>query len=116
MDNPKTVDLKRIPLFAMRTELQNYLAEFLNAIKILQSSNGKYRDWRGLFELAKLSNYSESFFSMKDDPTMELIEILKGEPQRITFATFREMLGEIDRWDLFDDTEQMFRKWLYKFC
>lgn len=109
---PTTVDLKRIPLLALGTELQNFLANFLNPTKIIPTSKGLCRDWRGIYEMANLSvNYTESDISMKDDPTIKLIEILKEQPRPITFFTFREMLGDIDRWDLFDDTKQMFRKW-----
>lgn len=105
-----TVDLKTIPLSALRLKSRNYLASFLDATKILPSSDGLSRDWRGIFHLAGLPNHYESFLSSKMSPTMELIKILEKEPHQITFAEYRKMLGDIDRWDVVDDTYELFGK------
>lgn len=104
-----TVDLQAIPLSALRLKSRNSLAIYLDALKILPSTDGLSRDWRGVCHLSALTNQYESFLSSKVNPTLELIKILEKEPHH-TFASFRKILGDIDRWDVVDDTYEMFGK------
>lgn len=108
-----SVDLQTIPLSALRSKSRNHLAIYLDAIKVLPSSDGLSRDWRGIFQLSGLPYTYESFLSSKMSPTMELIKILETEPHRITFADYRKMLGDIDRWDVVDDTYEMFGEFFF---
>ncbi|XP_037045716.1 uncharacterized protein LOC119081078 [Bradysia coprophila] len=103
-----TIDLQTIPLSALRLKSRNYLATYLDAINILPSSDGCSRDWRGIFQRSGLGNQYMSFLSDKPNPTIELIKILEGELKGITFGDFRFMLGVIDRWDVVDDTYELF--------
>lgn len=105
-----TVDLNVIPLSALKSKSREHIAIYLDAIKILPSSDGLSRDWRGIFHLSGLPNHYESFLSSKMNPTIELIKILEKEPHHTTFAEYRKMLGDIDRWDVVDDTYEMFGK------
>ncbi|KAG4073837.1 hypothetical protein HA402_014042 [Bradysia odoriphaga] len=102
-----TIDLQTIPLSALRLKSRNYLATYLDAIKILPSSDGCSRDWRGIFQQSGLGNQYMSFLSEKPNPTIELIKFL-DELKGITFGSFRDMLGVIDRWDVVDDTYELF--------
>lgn len=106
-----TVDLNAIPLSALKTKSREYIAVYLDATKILLSSDGLSRDWRGIFQLSGLPSRYESFLSNKMNPTIELIKILEKEPHHKTFAEYRKMLGDIDRWDVVDDTYEFFGKW-----
>lgn len=105
-----SIDLQTIPLSALRQKSRNSLAIYLDAMKILPSTDGLSRDWRGVVHLSGLNNQYESFLWSKMNPTIELIKILEKEPHDITFAEFRKMLGDIDRWDVIDDTYEMFGK------
>ncbi|KAJ6641411.1 Myeloid differentiation primary response protein MyD88 [Pseudolycoriella hygida] len=103
-----TVDLQQIPLSALKSKSRNSLSIYLDAIKILPSTDGLSRDWRGIYQLSGLPNHYESFLSSKLSPTLELIKILEKEPHDVTFSDFRKMLGDIDRWDVVDDTYELF--------
>lgn len=103
-----TIDLQTIPLSALRLKSRNYLATYLDAIKILPSSDGCSRDWRGIYQRSGLGNQYMSFLADKPNPTIELIKILENELKDMTFGDFRHMLGVIDRWDVVDDTYELF--------
>lgn len=106
-----TVDLNLIPLSALREDSRKSLARYLDATKILPSSDGLSRDWRGVLHLSGLRNSDISHLSGSDktkSQTMELIQILEEESRHITFGHFRKWLGEIDRWDIVDDINELF--------
>lgn len=98
---------KRIPLSALSVESRNCLASYLDATKLLPTSDGYSRDWRGLFQLSRLRNHYASFFSSMYS-TIELINVLERVPDPITFNDFRCMLETIDRCDVLDDTYELF--------
>ncbi len=110
-----TVDLQTIPLSALSLKSRNDLAVYLDAIKVLPSSDGLSRDWRGIFRLSGLGMEFESFIASKMNPTEELIKTLVQRRPHTTFAEYRKMLGEIDRWDVVDDTHETFGKSLLIF-
>ncbi len=106
VDDPDTF-LKNIPLCALRLKSRNCIAKRLDPIHILPTSDGLPRDWRGILQLSELRSF-EQRFSNSLSPTIELMKILENEPCRVTLGRYRMMLGDIDRWDVVDDTEDMF--------
>lgn len=104
---------QRIPIYALSVQSRDRLASYLDAIKILPTSDGYCRDWRGLFQISGFCNQYMSFFESKTYPTKELINTLEKVPDTETFTGFRGMLEKIDRYDVLDDTYELFASTIY---
>lgn len=43
------------------------------------------------------------------DPTMHMLTMLEKNKRDITIKNFQAMMEQMDRWDIIDDTEALFR-------
>lgn len=102
--------LSEAPLHSLSRKTKAQLSSMLNAIKILPSEEGYFRDWRGLAHCAKLKSEQITFLAEREDPTKELIENWEKQPNACKLSDLQAFLGQLDRWDVVDDTNESFRK------
>lgn len=87
------------------------LSTLLNPQKVLQTETGYDRDWRGLLQLSELKD-SERHIGQSRNQIGKLIELWikasKDNNKTVTVSEFRECLETIDRYDVLDDTFELF--------
>lgn len=81
--------LSEAPLHSLSRKTKAQLSSMLNAIKILPSEEGYFRDWRGLAHCAKLKSEQITFLAEREDPTKELIENWEKQRMRANYPIFR---------------------------
>lgn len=67
------------------------------------------RDWRGLAHLLELSAEVVSLLVSHSDPVMHMLTTLEKSKKDVTIKSFQAMMEQMDRWDVIDDTEALFR-------
>ncbi|XP_034938034.1 myeloid differentiation primary response protein MyD88 [Chelonus insularis] len=102
------VDMSTVPLVALSQETRFLLSTLLNPIKALPTSDGKPRDWRGLADLFLIGGEMIPSIVTSPDPTGCLLELVKNS--KYTLKDFQNMLENISRWDVIDDSELLFEK------
>lgn len=102
------VNLNDIPISALQSKSRSVLSNRLNGIKVILSENGSPRDWRGVLNSIGLSD-SVNMVHTKMDPMKEVLELwLQRQKVPATIGNLQQILGIIDRWDVFDDTNDYF--------
>lgn len=106
------INLNDIPISALQTKSRSVLSLRLNGIKVILSENGSPRDWRGVLNSIGLSDAVNTMYT-KIDPMKEVLELwLQRQKDSATIGNLQQILGIIDRWDVFDDTNDSFGKTL----
>lgn len=106
-----TIVFEDIPISALRPKTRHFLSIYLNPPKVLSSDDGRPRDWRGIFHLCDLDNYYWDLVSNKQDQMDFLLKIWSEKKlPEASFSKLQSMFGLIDRWDVYDDTKDMFGK------
>lgn len=103
--------LAEAPLQALSRKTKAHLSQLLNGIKILPSEEGYLRDWRGLAHCAKVKSELITFLAERADPTKELLEHWAKQGSACKLSDLQTFLGQIDRWDVIDDTNESFREY-----
>lgn len=122
-DNPNVlclsnniIDLFDIPISALGQKCRERLSMNLNAIKVILSEDGVQRDWRGVHHYLHLKSLTLGYLQTKPDGD-QMGELLrqweKEEHENATLGQLRQIIGAIDRWDVVDDTSEMFGNYLY---
>lgn len=107
-----TINLDDIPISALRSKSRDLLSKRLNAIKVILSENGAPRDWRGILSSIGLSDVINTV-QMKSDPMKEVLDLWSNERKvNATVGNLQQILGNIDRWDVVDDTNDCFGNFL----
>lgn len=102
------INLETIPLTALRDRTVQKLANSLDGIKIFFSEDGFPRDYRGLAHFADIR--TEKVENLRS-PTQELLKMWMGQKKNsCNLAKLQHIFGLIDRYDIYDDTNFMFRK------
>ncbi|EFN82696.1 Myeloid differentiation primary response protein MyD88 [Harpegnathos saltator] len=104
------MDLSTMPLVALSAESKQVVSMLLNPTKHLPSENGLPRDWRGLAYLLEFSAKVISLLSSHSNPTIQMLTILEQKQQNTTIKDFQKIMEQISRWDIVDDTEDIFEK------
>lgn len=107
----RPIDLSSIPVSALSSNTIRHISISLNKRKILLSENGDFRDWRGLAGRIGLDNSYHQMLSAESDATKRVLSIWGEKP--LDYANMQRLqyiLGLIDRWDIVDDTNEMFCK------
>lgn len=105
---PNKVNLQTIPLSALRDRTVQKLANSLDGIKIFFSEDGFPRDYRGLAHFADIR--TEKIENSRS-PTQELLKLWRVQKENsCDLAKLQHIFGLIDRYDVYDDTNFMFRK------
>lgn len=105
-DYASRLKLNEAPLIALSRKSKGLLSQLLNGIKILPSEEGYLRDWRGLAHCAKVKSETVTFLAERSDPTKELLEHWAKQSNSCSLADLQTYLGQIDRWDVIDDTNE----------
>lgn len=104
------INLNKIPISALQSKSRSVLSNRLNAIKVILSEEGSPRDWRGVLNSIGLSG-SVNMVHTKMDPMKEVLELwLQEQKVEPTIGILQQILGAIDRWDVYDDTNDYFGK------
>lgn len=102
------INLNEVPISALRTKSRDLLSKRLNAIKVILSENGTPRDWRGILNSIGLSDVVNTV-QQKQDEMKEVLELwMNTRKTTATIGTLQTILGNIDRWDVVDDTNDYF--------
>lgn len=101
------INLDDIPISALRAKSRDLLSKRLNAIKVILSEDGAPRDWRGVLNGIGLSDDLNAV-QYKADPMKEVLELWAQRKNNSTVANLQRILGNIDRWDVVDDTSDFF--------
>lgn len=103
------INLDDIPISALRAKSRDLLSKRLNAIKVILSEDGAPRDWRGVLNGIGLSD-DVNAVQYKADPMKEVLELWAQRKNNSTIGNLQRILGNIDRWDVVDDTSDFFCK------
>lgn len=112
VDHNTRVNLANVPLQALSRKTKDQLSQLLNGVKILPSEEGFLRDWRGLASCAKLKSEVVTMLAAGTDPTRGVLDLWAKQSSGggINLADLQSYLGQIDRWDVVDDTNMCFCK------
>lgn len=106
-----SIDLDAIPISVIRQKCREMLCRQLNHIKVLLSEEGLPRDWRGVLHHINLTNANVAHFGGLIDPMGAILDNWMNEyPELATMGKLHRILGNIDRWDVVDDSRDFFRK------
>ncbi|XP_053987437.1 myeloid differentiation primary response protein MyD88 [Hylaeus volcanicus] len=105
-----TVDLSVVPLVALSDQSKQCISTLLNPPKVIPSDNGLPRDWRGLAHLSNLSGEMMPLLTTCPDPSAYILTIWRQNQVDITIKDFQTLLEELDRWDIVDDTSELFER------
>lgn len=100
--------LFQVPISALGTASRQELSSSLNDIKVILSPSDKYRDWRGVLSYMKLDRSCCDFEKEGGDYMSRLLSVWDSEGESASLGTLKEILGEIDRWDVVEDTARLF--------
>ncbi|XP_043253908.1 myeloid differentiation primary response protein MyD88 [Colletes gigas] len=105
-----TVDLSVVPLVALSDESKQIVSTLLNPQKVIPSENGLPRDWRGLAHLSNLSGEVMPLLTSCSDPSTYILNVWEQGQKNVTVKDFQAALEELDRWDILDDTLELFER------
>ncbi|XP_065081945.1 myeloid differentiation primary response protein MyD88 [Ochlerotatus camptorhynchus] len=101
------VDLSKVPLSALNHRSYQLLSALLNKTKIFKSEDGYYRDWRGLFQVLKLEHYHKAELDKHINPTKRVLDLWQESLRGANLKELQHVLGQIDRWDILDDSNKL---------
>lgn len=100
------INFDEIPISALRSRSIELLSKRLNSIKVILSEDGVPRDWRGVLHSVGLNS---EHIQSKADPMKEVLDLWRlKRKQQATIGQLQNILGNIDRWDVVDDTSDFF--------
>lgn len=105
-----TTDLSKVPLVALSVRTKEVISTLLNPTKVIPTENGLPRDWRGLAHSSNLSGEILPLLMSHSDPSAYILSIWQEKQKDITIKDLQLALEEIDRWDIIDDTLELFEK------
>ncbi|XP_078047688.1 myeloid differentiation primary response protein MyD88 isoform X2 [Augochlora pura] len=105
-----TLDLSAVPLVALSTESKQIISTLLNPPKVIPSENGLPRDWRGLAHFSNLGGEVMPLLSSHPDPSNYILLSWQQKEKNITITDLQEILKKLDRWDIVDDTSELFER------
>ncbi|XP_058122791.1 myeloid differentiation primary response protein MyD88-A-like [Anopheles ziemanni] len=112
-------DLTMVPLKALSPLTRDLLGCLLDKERIFLSEAGFSRDWRGLFNLVEIPKSLYPLVKGHEKHTHFLLELWEKESHQCkvdaNLAQLQNLLGCIDRWDVVDDTFELFEKDAEKF-
>ncbi|XP_076383482.1 myeloid differentiation primary response protein MyD88 [Megalopta genalis] len=105
-----TPNLSAVPLVALSKESKQVISTLLNPPKIIPCENGLPRDWRGLAHLSNLGGEVMPLLTSHPDPSNYILLSWQNKEKDITINDFQAILGKLDRWDILDDTSELFER------
>lgn len=108
------IDLNEIPVSSLGQKCRKQLSKNLNSIKVIPSEDGVPRDWRGVLHFSRLGSDSVGDLQTKYDPMEYLLKQWEREcHETATIGNLQKILETIDRWDVVDDTSDLFSKEIF---
>lgn len=108
------INLGEIPVSALKQRTFQLLAVLLNKKKIFKSEDGYYRDWRGLFQAIHLENHYIAEVEAHSNPSQRIFDLWRTSASKEgkvpSLLDLQNILGIIDRWDIVDDSDKLFRE------
>lgn len=102
------VYLDDMPIAILGPKSREKLSRNLNSIKAILSENGVERDWRGVLSSLRLANMPPIDAYVRD-PMEEILRQWQKECDgSATIGELQDILKKIDRWDVIDDTSDLF--------
>ncbi|XP_015434322.1 PREDICTED: myeloid differentiation primary response protein MyD88 [Dufourea novaeangliae] len=105
-----TADPSTVPLVALSVESKQVVSALLNPPKVIPSENGLPRDWRGFAHLSNLSGELMPLLISQPDPSAYILTFWEQKQKNATIKDFQVILEELDRWDILDDTVELFER------
>lgn len=102
------LQLEIIPISSLKSKSRLMLSTYLNNKKVLRSESMYERDWRGLFDLARIPKPYFQAVETSSDPMKELLDRWQEDGENATFQSLHKFLIEIDRIDCLDDCKEYF--------
>lgn len=102
------LDIDIVPLQALGPKTRLRLSTYLNNKKILLSENFFPRDWRGLFDLARIPKPYFQAIESSSNPMQELMVRWQEDGEGATLGRLQKFLIDIDRVDCMDDCKELF--------
>ena len=104
------VDLSVVPLVALSNESKQVIATLLNPLTVIPSENGLPRDWRGLADLSNFPGEMMPSLATHPNPSARILTVWEEKCKNIMIKDFQAILEELDRWDIVDDTLELFER------
>ncbi|XP_049942704.1 myeloid differentiation primary response protein MyD88 [Schistocerca serialis cubense] len=98
-------DLFQVSIKALKPSTQDMVCSLLNPLKVIPTDEGLPRDWRGLAQLVGLHGEKIPQVSSNPNPTEQVLK----QWQENSIGLLQKYLGELDRWDIVDDTEVLMK-------
>lgn len=99
------LNLNCVPISVIQSECRQTLSNKLNDKRLFLTDESVPRDWRGVLHYIQLANTNVSYYDKKDDPLGEILDRwIRDKSDSANIGNFQQILGQIDRWDVFDDT------------
>lgn len=108
-----TINLLEIPISALGAKTRQRLSNNLNTIKVILSEEGVPRDWRGVHHFLGLKRSLGDFQIKGGDFMSHLLIEWEKENEVATLGILRDIIGQIDRWDVVDDTTELFGNYYF---
>lgn len=105
-----TVNLSTVPLVALSAKSKEAISTLLNPSKVIPSENGLPRDWRGLAHISNLGGEMMPLLASHLDPSAYILTAWEQKGKNVTIKDFQAALEELDRWDILDDTLELFER------
>lgn len=110
------VNFEDIPLTVLRHKSRDLLSKRLNSVKVILSENGLPRDYRGILQCIGLNEFLPNV-QAKPDPMKEVLDLwTNNHPTNATICQLQFILGNIDRWDVVDDANDVFGEYISELC
>ncbi|XP_055634753.1 myeloid differentiation primary response protein MyD88 [Toxorhynchites rutilus septentrionalis] len=107
--NRDDVNLRIIPLSALKHETCKHLSAMLNKRKVFRTDDGYFRDWRGLFQVICLDNQYTSDLQNHANPTAHILHLWQKAGARARYEPnlweLQRILVLMARHDVWDDSE-----------
>ncbi|XP_076289495.1 myeloid differentiation primary response protein MyD88-like [Lasioglossum baleicum] len=103
-------DQSAVPLVALSTVSKEVISTLLNPPKVIPTENGLPRDWRGLAHLSNLGGEVMALLATHPDPSTYILTSWQRKQKNVRIKDFQEILEELDRWDILDDTSKLFER------
>ncbi|XP_031844485.1 myeloid differentiation primary response protein MyD88 [Nomia melanderi] len=105
-----TPALLELPLVALSVESKQVISTLLNPPKVIPAENGLPRDWRGLAHLSNVGGEMMPLLTSHPDPSAYILTLYEQKNKNITIKDLQAIFEELDRWDILDDTAELFER------
>lgn len=105
------IDVSQTPVTKLRDRTKTLLATSLNQLRVIPTDDNIPRDWRGVAHFAEVNprSLAQSLNPIEDVLKKWVENRIASHGTPPTLKDLQDILGQIDRWDVYDDTEEMIK-------